>query len=62
MPSTHFLPTPDLYFTTLEELDAYQTKKQSERPSVSRTTRWVPRKTLAQGSRGKLLVSRSPMK
>ncbi|KAF9449023.1 glycoside hydrolase family 85 protein [Macrolepiota fuliginosa MF-IS2] len=56
MPTTQLLPTPDLYFTTLDELDAYQTKPLSERPNPGRTTKWTPRKTLAQGSRGKLLV------
>jgi len=58
MPTTQILPTPDLYFETLQELDGYQTRKLSERPSPNRTTPWISRKTLLQGPRGKLLVSR----
>lgn len=58
MPTTHFLPTPDLYFASLADLDAYQAKKLSDRPSANRMTKWTPRKTAALGSRGRLLVSR----
>jgi len=58
MPTTQTLPTPDLFFTTLQELDDYRTRKLSERPSPNQTTPWTSRKTLLQGSRGKLLVSR----
>jgi len=58
MPTTQILPTPDLYFETLQELDGYQTRKLSERPSPERTTPWISRKTLLQGPREKLLVSR----
>jgi len=57
MPTTQILPTPDLFFETLQELDDYQTRKLSERPSPNRTTPWTSRKTLLQGPRGKLLVS-----
>ncbi|KAF5363866.1 hypothetical protein D9756_001085 [Leucocoprinus leucothites] len=55
MPTTQSLPSPDLYFSTLQELDDYQARKLTERPSPNRTTPWTPRKTLLQGSRGKLL-------
>jgi hypothetical protein len=58
MPTTQNLPKPDEYFASLQELDDYQTRKLSERPTANRTTPWTPRKTLVQGSRGKLLVSR----
>ncbi|KAL9712325.1 hypothetical protein Ac2012v2_003562 [Leucoagaricus gongylophorus] len=56
MPTTQALPTPDLFFTTLQELDDYRTRKLSERPSPNRTTPWTSRKTVLQGSQGKLLV------
>ncbi|KAF7776476.1 CAZyme family GH85 [Agaricus bisporus var. burnettii] len=56
MPTTNLLPAKDQFFQSLAELDAYQTKKQSERPAVSQTTEWTPRKSPALGSRGRLLV------
>ncbi|KXN88355.1 Cytosolic endo-beta-N-acetylglucosaminidase [Leucoagaricus sp. SymC.cos] len=56
MPTTQSLPTPDLYFTSLQGLDDYRAKKLSDRPSSNRTTPWTPRKTSAQGTKGKLLV------